>query len=129
MFSQACVTRSVHRGGRCDIKCIMGYVTWSWGGGPVPGGGHLTPPPPPQDRFTAPIREVWSMCGRYASYWNAILFKHVDDSCFLGETVHEARQPQVPDGLRPEQWLLHDTRVRQGRVRPQGGATARVDVR
>ena len=50
-------------------------------------------------------------------------------TCFPGETVHEARQPQVPDGLRSEQRLLHDPRVRQGRVRPQSGATIRVDIR
>ena len=40
---------------------------------PPPGQDHL-PSPPGQDH-PLPIRELRSMCGRYTSYWNAILYQ------------------------------------------------------
>ena len=76
MFSQVCITHSVHREG--DVKCTMGQVTWSDGGGFVtrevgqtstPPPGQTSPPgqtlsPPPNQTSTPLVRPghhpLWS---------------------------------------------------------------------
>ena len=57
IFSQVSVSHSVHSGGG---RCGMGACT---AGGCVAGGACM-----------AGGYEIWSMSGRYASYWNAFLF-------------------------------------------------------
>ena len=37
---------------------------------------------PPKDQITSP--QVWSISRRYASYWNAFLFRIVDDLFMVG---------------------------------------------
>ena len=53
-------------GGRCLPQCMLGYHT------PPPESRH--PPgadnPPPREADSG----IWSMSGRYASYWNAFLY-------------------------------------------------------
>ena len=66
MFLHLSVSHSVHRGGVCLSAC------WDT----PPGTRH------PPDQATPPTRHPPSgsrdgyCCGRYASYWNALLFKH-----------------------------------------------------
>ena len=73
IFAPVC--HSVHRGGVCLSAC--------WDTTPPPWSRHLpeqtpprsrhplpqTPPPPRRDADSG----IWSMSGRYASYWNAFL--------------------------------------------------------
>ena len=57
-----------------NIKCMMGLVTW-YPPGQTPQARHL----PPQVR---PLR--WSLCGQYASHWNAFLLS----LCLHGSFEH-----------------------------------------
>ena len=57
-----------------------------WDQAPPPGPG--TPPqdqaPPPRSRHPPPSRDGYC-CGRYASYWNAFLFKHMNTLPMMGK--------------------------------------------
>ena len=71
IFSVACVKNSVHRGGL--PQCMLGYPR---GPGTPP---DQAPPPtryPPDQAppWISACWGIWSTSGRYASYWNAILF-------------------------------------------------------
>ena len=54
---------------RSEGYVFTGICLPSWPGGVLL--ARQTPPPPPQKAENQPI---WSMCGRYAYYWNAYLF-------------------------------------------------------
>ena len=77
MFLQVCVCP---QGGRVSASVH--------GGMPYPPGMENHPPPdgePPQDRDTPPPEadsSIWSMSGRYTSYWNAFLwFIYCAENC------------------------------------------------
>ena len=47
------------------------------------------PGTPPRTRYTPPNQEIWSTRGRYASYWNAILFGQFEcDGIFKKVSIH-----------------------------------------
>ena len=110
LFSQACVTHSVHRGG-CPggrnlvwgCVCVKGMVRQ--GGAmlrptldkaPTPPPPplqtrHLPPPPTPSDQAPTPPTPGYAMIrltgGRYASYWNAFLFYMQGRQCTAEENI------------------------------------------
>ena len=63
MFSQACFNNSVHRRGTCLARTPPGMH--------APMGTHTPRHAHPPARYY----EMLSMSGRYASYWNAFLFR------------------------------------------------------
>ena len=70
------VCDSVHRGEGLS-QCMMGYHPHP----PLDQAGTPPDQAPPLDQAGTPQSraywEIWSMSGRYASYWNAILFMNV----------------------------------------------------
>ena len=104
MFSQASICPTQGGGGVLHemhegIGHMLGGGGWSCPGGGG-GGGDIhhqdrsltSPPPPHQDRSLTPphppnIRELRSMRGRYASYWNAYLFKNISNKNIKTATV------------------------------------------
>ena len=62
----------------CLSKGGWGHVWWWWwwgavcGGGACVAGGHAWPCTPPPRKILRDM-VIWSMSGRYASYWNAFL--------------------------------------------------------
>ena len=80
MFSQVCVKNSVHRWGRMYLPsgCLPDGRMSAWGRGCLPrvfclGGGQTRP------KYCG----IRSTIGRYASYWNAFLFKIMSQKCSL----------------------------------------------
>ena len=62
------------------VVVVRGQPPPPWTGPTIPsppGQDHhlLGQDPPPRQDPPPPIRELWSMCGRYASYWNAFLLE------------------------------------------------------
>ena len=68
IFSEACVKNSVHGGGL--PHCMLGYPTAPPRADP-PG---AEPPLSRHPTGSSACWEIWATSGRYASYWNAILF-------------------------------------------------------
>ena len=74
----------MHGRGVCTVGGVCGRGGHAWQGGYVWQGGMYgrgtcvaqTPPPP------ARYYEIWSMSGRYASYWNPYLFYIVSFASF-----------------------------------------------
>ena len=88
--SEACVNNSVHRGGGAACMVLFGGHAWFylggmrgfiwggvhgfiWGACVVLFGGHAWFYSGGVCGFFG-YNEIWSMSGRYASYWNAFLF-------------------------------------------------------
>ena len=76
IFAPVC--HSVHRWGEGMPQCMLGYHHHPVPPDHAPPWGHAPPTPaPPDHAHTPPRRACWqirSTRGRYASYWNAILF-------------------------------------------------------
>ena len=83
IFSQACVKNSVHRGGLLPGGCLVrvGGLLPEWVPGPGGSAPRGVPGGDPPDGYC---------CGRYASYWNALLFRKdltLFQSFFETETI------------------------------------------
>ena len=86
MFSVACVKNSVHRGVSDPLHAGIPPQTL-WDQTPPTTRPPLGQDPPGPD----PIQVIWATSGRYASYWNAILFCHSmkKNTVFACSTRHD----------------------------------------